>query len=70
MSLPETAIGTDLPPILMELTASRISPLHLTRHAVRRLAFIGGRLEDTVFQRPLTCGLITPSNPQLEKQTP
>ncbi len=35
MSLPETAIGMDLPPILLALTASRISPLHMTRVALQ-----------------------------------
>jgi len=34
MSLPETAIGMDLPPILVELTASRISRQHMTRVAL------------------------------------
>lgn len=35
MSLPETAIGMELPPILLALTASRISPLHMTRVALQ-----------------------------------
>jgi len=35
LSLPETAIGMDLPPILVELAASRISPQHLTRVAIQ-----------------------------------
>lgn len=34
MSLPETRIGMELPPILVELTASRISRQHLTRAAL------------------------------------
>ena len=34
MSLPETAIGMELPPILVELTASRISRRHMTRVAL------------------------------------
>lgn len=34
LSLPETRIGMELPPILMGLTESRISPLHLTRVAL------------------------------------
>ncbi len=34
MSLPETAIGMELPPILVELTASRISKRHMTRVAL------------------------------------
>ena len=34
MSLPETAIGMELPPILLELTASRISRRHMTRVAL------------------------------------
>ena len=34
MRLPETAIGMDLPPILVELTASRISRQHMTRVAL------------------------------------
>ena len=34
MSLPETAIGMELPPILVELTASRISRQHMTRVAL------------------------------------
>jgi enoyl-CoA hydratase len=34
MSLPETAIGMELPPILLELTASRISRQHMTRVAL------------------------------------
>jgi enoyl-CoA hydratase len=33
--LPETAIGMDIPPLLMGLTRSRISPLHLTRAAIQ-----------------------------------
>jgi enoyl-CoA hydratase len=35
LTLPETAIGMDLPPILVDLTASRISPAHLTRAALQ-----------------------------------
>ena len=35
MSLPETAIGMDLPPILVELTASRIAKRHLSRVALQ-----------------------------------
>lgn len=35
MSLPETAIGMDLPPILIALAASRISKRHLTRVALQ-----------------------------------
>lgn len=35
MTLPETAIGMELPPILMELTASRISRRHMTRVALQ-----------------------------------
>lgn len=35
MSLPETAIGMELPPILLELTASRISRRHMTRVALQ-----------------------------------
>jgi enoyl-CoA hydratase len=35
MSLPETAIGMDLPPILVELTLSRIATRHLTRVALQ-----------------------------------
>lgn len=35
MSLPETAIGMELPPILVELTASRISRRHMTRVALQ-----------------------------------
>jgi enoyl-CoA hydratase len=34
MSLPETRIGMELPPILVELTASRISLQHMTRVAL------------------------------------
>jgi enoyl-CoA hydratase len=34
-TLPETAINMDLPPILMELTASRIVKEHLTRVALQ-----------------------------------
>jgi len=34
MSLPETAIGMELPPILVELTASRIARQHMTRVAL------------------------------------
>jgi enoyl-CoA hydratase len=34
MSLPETAIGMELPAILLELTASRISRRHMTRVAL------------------------------------
>lgn len=34
ITLPETAIGMDLPPVLMELTASRISKQHLSRVAI------------------------------------
>jgi enoyl-CoA hydratase len=34
MSLPETRIGMELPPILVELTASRISRQHMTRAAL------------------------------------
>ena len=34
-TLPETAIGMDLPPILVELTASRIAPAHMTRVAIQ-----------------------------------
>jgi enoyl-CoA hydratase len=33
--LPETAIGMDIPPLLMGLSRSRLSPLHLTRAAVQ-----------------------------------
>jgi len=39
MSLPETAIGMDLPPILLELTRSRISRLHMTRVALLSEAY-------------------------------
>ena len=35
MTLPETAIGMDLPPILVELTASRIAKRHLSRVALQ-----------------------------------
>lgn len=35
MSLPETAIGMDLPPLLVELTVSRIARQHLTRVALQ-----------------------------------
>lgn len=35
LSLPETAIGMDLPPILVELTASRLSKRHMTRAALQ-----------------------------------
>ncbi|MEH6636619.1 MAG: crotonase/enoyl-CoA hydratase family protein [Halioglobus sp.] len=35
MSLPETAIGMDLPPILVELTASRIAKRHMSRVALQ-----------------------------------
>jgi enoyl-CoA hydratase len=35
MSLPETAIGMDLPPILLELTAARIVKHHMTRVALQ-----------------------------------
>jgi enoyl-CoA hydratase len=35
MSLPETAIGMDLPPILLELASSRISRRHMTRVALQ-----------------------------------
>ena len=35
MSLPETAIGMDLPPILITLAASRISKRHMTRVALQ-----------------------------------
>ena len=35
MSLPETAIGMDLPPLLVALTQSRISRLHMTRVALQ-----------------------------------
>ena len=35
MSLPETAIGMDLPPILVELTLSRIATRHLARVALQ-----------------------------------
>jgi enoyl-CoA hydratase len=35
ISLPETAIGMDLPPLLMALTASRLSKRHLTRAAIQ-----------------------------------
>ena len=35
MSLPETAIGMDLPPILVEITASRIAKHHMTRVALQ-----------------------------------
>lgn len=39
MSLPETAIGMELPPILLELTASRISRRHMTRVALLSEAY-------------------------------
>lgn len=39
MSLPETAIGMELPPILLELTASRISCRHMTRVALLSEAY-------------------------------
>ena len=35
MSLPETAIGMDLPPLLVELTVARIAKQHLTRVALQ-----------------------------------
>lgn len=35
ISLPETAIGMDLPPLLMALTMSRLSKRHLTRAAIQ-----------------------------------
>ncbi|MEH6610298.1 MAG: crotonase/enoyl-CoA hydratase family protein [Halioglobus sp.] len=35
LRLPETAIGMELPPILLELTASRISRQHMTRVALQ-----------------------------------
>src|SRR5210317_125346 len=35
MSLPETAIGMELPPILVELAASRITRRHMTRVALQ-----------------------------------
>jgi enoyl-CoA hydratase len=34
MSLPETRISMDLPPLLLELTRSRINPRHMTRVAL------------------------------------
>ncbi len=54
MSLPETAIGMDLPPILMELTASRISLQYLTRIALHsevcnpEQAVVAGFLDEVV----------------------
>jgi enoyl-CoA hydratase len=39
MSLPETAIGMELPPILLALAASRITPLHMTRVALLSEAY-------------------------------
>ena len=35
ITLPETAIGMDLPPLLMALTTSRVSSRHLTRAAIQ-----------------------------------
>jgi enoyl-CoA hydratase len=35
LSAPETALGMDLPPVLVELIASRISPRHMTRVAIQ-----------------------------------
>jgi enoyl-CoA hydratase len=39
LSLPETAIGMDLPPLLVALTASRISRRHMTRVALQSEAY-------------------------------
>lgn len=53
-SMPETAISMDLPPILLELAASRISPTHLTRIAIQsepcspELALQAGILDEVV----------------------
>jgi enoyl-CoA hydratase len=39
VTLPETAIGMELPAILLELTASRIAPQYLTRVAIQSEVF-------------------------------
>jgi len=49
MSLPETAIGMDLPPILLELAASRISPRHMTRVALQSEVYTPEQAVDAGF---------------------
>ena len=39
ITLPETAIGMELPAVMMELTASRISPQYITRVVIQSEVF-------------------------------
>jgi enoyl-CoA hydratase len=54
MSLPETAIGMDLPPLVLALTAARISRQHMTRVALQsevytpEQAVTAGFIDETV----------------------
>jgi enoyl-CoA hydratase len=60
ISLPETAIGMELPPILLELAASRISTRHMTRAALQsevynpEQAVDAGFLDEVVDAQTLT----------------
>jgi enoyl-CoA hydratase len=49
MSLPETAISMDLPPILLELAASRISRRHMTRVALQSEVYTPEQAVDAGF---------------------
>jgi enoyl-CoA hydratase len=49
MSLPETRIGMELPPILVELTASRISRRHMTRVALQSEVYTPAQAVDAGF---------------------
>lgn len=49
LSLPETAIGMDLPPILIELAAARISRRHMTRVAIQSEAYNPDQAVDAGF---------------------
>ena len=54
ITLPETAIGMDLPPVLLALTASRIPPQYMTRVAIQSEVFdpeqavVAGFLDEVV----------------------
>ena len=54
ITLPETAIGMELPPVLLALTASRIPPQYMTRVAIQSEVFdpeqavVAGFLDEVV----------------------
>lgn len=65
ITLPETAIGMELPPLLLELTTSRIAPQFITRAAIQSEVFdpdqavVAGFLDEVVETQMLDARALT-----------